>query len=170
MSPGDAARDSVSIGKTMQQVISKTDEVMIALMDALEAEAEPACPARADQRSEGRRSLRARCELQMFSGPEPTIESVPGMVRNLAFCGLSVVACLPRSIQPGRPVEVVVRLPDLTATHMAGIVAFCRPVEGGHHELGVAVKAAGAASILVRNCAEARSIYEWFADALTVTE
>lgn len=154
----------------MQQTMSKTDEVMIALMDALEADAERTCPAVTDQRAEGRRPLRGKCELQIFSGPEPVIQAMPGMVRNLAFCGLSVVARLPRPIRPGRPVEVIVRLPDLTATHMAGIVAFCREVEADHHELGVAVKAAGAAAILMRNPAEARSVYEWFADALTVSE
>jgi hypothetical protein len=154
----------------MQQTISKTDEVVIALMDALEADAARTCPAGADQRSEGRQPLRAKCELQIFTGPEPMIESVPGMVRNLAFCGLSVVARLPRAIQTGRPVEVIVRLPDMTATHMAGVVAFCRDVEGDHYELGVAIKAAGAVAILTRNPAEAHSVYEWFADALTVVE
>jgi len=154
----------------MQQTMSKTDEVMIALMDALEADAEWTCPARADQRSEGRRPLRAQCELQIFSGPELDMQAIPGMVRNLAFCGLSVLAQLPRPIRPGRPIEVIVRLPDLTATHMAGIVAFCREVEADHYELGVAVKAAGAAAILMRDPAEARSVYEWFGEALAVPE
>ncbi len=154
----------------MQQLASCTYETMLALIDALDAHADRAAPGHADLRSEGRRPLRTACELCFFSGDTPSIERSDGVVRNLAFCGLSVLAALPGLQRSGRPVEVLVTLPDGTHTHMAGTIAFCRDVARKHFELGIEVQAAGATSILVRDPAAARTVYDWFAAALNVPE
>lgn len=154
----------------MQQLAPGTCETMLALIDALDQSAQHADLEHADLRSEGRRPVRTDCVLCLFAGSDPSIQEFKGVVRNIAFCGLSVLAALDGRQNPGRPIEVIVKMPGGTRTYMAGTIAFCRDVDGPHFELGIEVKAAGEAAILKRDPDAARSLYDWFADALSIPE
>jgi hypothetical protein len=112
----------------------------------------------------------AECELWLFKSTGDAIIIRDAVTRNLTFLGLSVVTKLPQPVRPGRPVEIVIKVPDFTNTHVAGTVAFCRPVEDNCHEIGINVKAAGSAPILIHRVAASVKTYDWFAEALTVPE
>ncbi len=148
----------------------ETQRTLTALIEAMEAEAAKTVPNGTDSRSERRRVLQAECEICLF-GPtgEPVIVS-DALTRNLTFLGLSVVATLARPVSVGRPVEAIVVAPDHTRKHIAGTAAFCREVDDGCHEIGISVKAAGNAPILMHDVGSARARYDWFAASLDTPE
>ena len=150
----------------MQPCLAETQQSLDALLKAMETQAAKTRPQQDDQRTELRRPLHADCELCIFQASgDPRI--IPDAIaRNLTFLGLSVVAPLPTPLPAGRPVEVVVKVPDHTNTHVVGTVAFCRQVEDDCHEVGISVKAAGSAPILMHDVAASLGIYDWFAEAI----
>lgn len=143
---------------------------MVALLNALDQQSTMRTPPPAEAREEPRRPLRTPCKVGMFSGAEGEVSVARGTVRNVTFRGVAVVMDEPLHLATHRPVEVIVTLPDLRTMHMAGTVAFCRSVDDGCTEIGVAVKAAGEASILMNDIEQARTVYGWFAKALAVAE
>ena len=157
-------------GWIMQPCVTETQQTLTALLQALEDEAAKSTPQDGDQRSESRRPMYAECELWLLRPAGDPIAIRDAVTRNLTFLGLSVVAKLPQLVRPGRPVEAVIKVPDFTNTHVAGTVAFCRPVEDDCHEVGINVKAAGSAPILIHRVAASAETYDWFAEALTVPE
>jgi hypothetical protein len=150
----------------MQPCLTDTQQTLDALLKAMEAQAAKTRPQQDDQRAESRRPLHADCELCVFktNGDPQIIQDA--IARNLTFLGLSVVAPLRAPLPAGRPVEAVVKVPDHTNTHVAGTVAFCRQVEDNCHEVGISVKAAGPAPILMHDVAASLGIYDWFAEAI----
>ena len=152
----------------MQPCLTETQRTLATLLEAIEAETAKTMPRSEDQRSEERHPLHAECELCMFSEVGEPMIVEDAVARNLTFLGLSVVVSAREPVRPGRPVEAVVVVPPHTRTHIAGTVAFCREVEDGCCEIGIAVQAAGATPILMHDVATAWSTYEWFAEALKV--
>jgi hypothetical protein len=150
------------------QPLSKTQQAMASLLDFLDVQKANGQPDDLDRRAEARRTLRAPCEITMFSGLEPTVEVFHGTTRNLSFLGLSVVLNIRSSLpfKVGRPVEVCVCMNESKKTHLAGTVAFCRSIEEECQEVGVAVMAAGESEILTHDVARARSLYGWFTEGL----
>lgn len=161
---------TTNTGVAMQQTTKEMQRILDALLEALDTEAAHMAPAREDQRGERRTNLRAPCDASFFLGADYRVKTVDGVVRNIGFCGLSVVANPGGPISPGRPVEVTVFRPDHTLSHLAGTVAFCRQVADDNFEIGVEVKAAGECTILTHNVSNALSIYDWFSQALRVPE
>lgn len=152
----------------MQPFATETERTLASLLEAIEFEAARTGSHQENQRSERRRPLHADCELGLFNAlGEPVI--VPDAVaRNLTFLGLSVVASMRDPVRIGRPVEAVVWAGNHARTYIAGTVAFCRKVDNDCQEVGIAVKAAGSAPILMHDVHGARTVYDWFDAALQV--
>ena len=123
-----------------------------------------------EKRRETRRPISAECEVRLFHDLGMTTSAVEGEVRNISFRGMSIVSKTPAPIRVGRPVEVLVKVPSLGRKYVAGTVAYCRTIDQDSCELGLDVRAAGAAPILTRDVKAARVIYDWFAVALKVAE
>jgi len=120
----------------------------------------------ADRRGEDRQATCTRCELWVFDGAGEPLRISDAVTRNSSFCGLSMVARLPEPLHIGQPMEAMLASQDKGMTHVAGTVAFCRPVKGDYYEVGVHVKAAGPYKILPGNPVRESSQYDWFTEAL----
>lgn len=152
----------------MKQLLHETKDDLTSVLETLDAAAaEPSD--NEEQRKEMRRPIRKRCEIYVFKGLGAEAVAPAAVARNLTFGGLSVVATIDEPVCPGRPVEAIVTLPNNERTHLAGIVAFCRKVEGNCYELGIEVRAAGKCSILKQDVQASRKLYDWFASALDVS-
>ncbi|MFQ5589663.1 MAG: PilZ domain-containing protein [Phycisphaerae bacterium] len=149
--------------------ISHTLYDLARTLDTLDQASRESCVG-AEQRREPRRPVRARCELYLFRGCGAEVVTLNAVARNLTFGGLSVVFLTVAPVGSGRPVEVLVDIPDHAPTYLAGVVVFCREVDDGRYELGIEVKATGRHPILCNDLPESCALYEWFAKALTVAE
>ncbi|MCP4250531.1 MAG: PilZ domain-containing protein [bacterium] len=109
-----------------------------------------------------RRSFRTPCEVTCFPAGEP-MTTIEGVTRNVSFQGLAAVIDAPLEI--GQPVEVVITLPDQGATHLAGVIAFSRPVPRQRHEIGIAVKASAAKPIFRADPTTAAKRHPWLKEA-----
>ena len=152
----------------MQPCATETQRTLAGLLEAIEAEAARAGARGEDQRSERRRPLHADCELCLFNAQREPVVVPDAVARNVTFLGLSVVASMPDPARIGRPVEAVVWAGNHARTYIAGTVAFCRKVDNDCQEVGIAVKAAGSAPILMHDVHAARTVYDWFDAALQV--
>jgi hypothetical protein len=123
-----------------------------------------------EKRRESRRPVSAKCDLRLFHDLGLRTTSAKGEIRNISFRGMSIVAEFPAPIRAGRPVEVLVNISGLAKKYVAGTVAYCRKADRDSYELGLDVKAAGAAPILTCDVTAAQVIYDWFATALKVPE
>jgi len=121
-----------------------------------------------ERRKESRRSLGAESKVQLFYGPGVRYCTTEGIVRNLTFDGVSVVAGLSEPIRAGRPVEVHVPSLGGPRQYMAGTVVFCRVVDDKCQEIGIYVRATNSDPILTRDSVSARGVYTWFTEALEV--
>ena len=156
-------------GWTMYQPAGDTQEVLEATADIVDAK-KKCWPEHAEKRRESRRSLRTKCDLGLFKGPEAETATLGAVAQNQAFRGLSVQFDGDGPVTTGRPVEVVVNMPGGKRTYLAGIVVFCREVDGAGYELGIDVKASGACSILTHDVKRAKTLYDWFATAVKVPD
>ena len=152
----------------MQPCATETQRTLASLLDAIEADAVRIKARGNDQRAERRRPLHADCELCLFNAMGEPVIIRDAVARNLTFLGLSVVVSMSDPVRIGRPVEAVVWAGDHARTYIAGTVAFCREVDNDCQEVGIAVKAAGSAPILMHDVHMARTVYEWFDAALKV--
>jgi len=151
----------------MNQLLSETADDLAAVLEALDrAAGDP--PDHEDQRKEKRHPVRTRCEIHIFKGIGDSAVAHSALARNLTFGGLSVVMTTDDPVCPGRPVEAIVITPKRERTHLAGIVAFCRKIDGGCYELGIEVKAAGRCAILTQDPDQSRRLYDWFAEGLAI--
>ncbi|MGD2109480.1 MAG: PilZ domain-containing protein [Phycisphaerae bacterium] len=119
-----------------------------------------------ERRNQSRHPMHTKCELRLFYGPGVRCCTVDGVVRNLAFGGVSAVSGLIKPIRAGRPVEVHVPFLDGPQTFLAGTIVFCRKVEDDCHEVGIALRASNCDAILSRDPDTAKGAYAWFAEAL----
>jgi hypothetical protein len=87
-----------------------------------------------DGRKEERKTLISPCILHHFTHPEAAMGTEPACIRNLSTGGASLLVMRP--MVRGEPVEV--ELEEAGARlFLAGLVAHCRRVEGGVHDVGV---------------------------------
>lgn len=148
----------------------ETQRALLALLRTLETGHGRPIESRENQRSEPRQILQAPCVLSLFVDNGRASRTIPGIVRNIAFSGVSVVAKTGSPVRADRPVEIEIDAAPGQRTYAAGTVAFCRRVTEQCFEIGIAVQAVGASPILVADIALARSLYEWFDRALQVRE
>jgi|GEM_PF-2515674 len=150
----------------MQSCVNETERTMRALLDAVEEKAQLNSEQVTDNRAEPRRPLHVESSLCYFTS-EGEIQQVNHVfARNITFLGLSLLGVLPPEVVPGHPVEAIVKPMNHTPTYLAGLVVFRRAVSGDCHEIGISVKAAGCAAVLVNDIPAALKRYEWFKDAM----
>jgi len=119
-----------------------------------------------DRRGENRQATCTRCELWVFDGTGRPSRISDVVTRNSSFCGLSMVARLSGPLRVGQPMEATLASHGNAPTHVAGTVAFCRPVKEDYYEVGLHVKAAGPNKILTAGPERGQSNYDWFMEAL----
>ena len=140
---------------------------MKALLEAVEEEAQQKSELVTDSRAERRRPLHLPSSLCFFTGEGGTCQVDHVLVRNITFLGLSLMGPLPPEIVPGQPVEAIVKPTNHTPTYLAGLVVFRRAVSDDCHEIGISVKAAGCAAVLMNDVPGALKTYGWFSDAMS---
>ena len=93
-----------------------------------------------DDRKQSRSVMLTPCFIRLLAGSASataagiSIEE-PGYVRNFSTTGIGVLAA--RSLSRGDAVEVTICTPDKPPRTLAGVVAFCRHVEGAIHDIGI---------------------------------
>lgn len=139
---------------------------MKALLEAVEEEAQQKSEQVTDSRAEPRRPLHLPSSLCFFTVDGETRQVDHVLVRNITFLGLSLMGPLPPEIVPGQPVEAIVKPTNHTPMYLAGLVVFRRAISDDCHEIGISVKAAGCAAVLMNDVPGALKIYDWFTDAM----
>lgn len=150
----------------MPTIETELESALNAIIEALDANGSRPEAGDAHRRGESRRQLRATCELWLFPETVPTRTGRNFVTRNLSFRGLSVVGTAPGPLRCGEPIEVVIAMPNGSSSHVAGTVAFCRPVEAECSEVGISVEAVGSDWIVARDADSALKRYDWFAKSI----
>lgn len=117
------------------------------------------------QRRHPRYAFRTDCVVRFFSttGKMTTLQ---GRTRNLSRGGIGLLV---RNVfRKGEAIEVELQLPKQPRMYMAGVVQFIRYAGRGYHELGVALKTAGAQPVFSDNPAQAMRSLDWLKDATRV--
>jgi hypothetical protein len=87
-------------------------------------------------RKDQRQRVMAPCQLSYYGGPSQRLQTQEAFIRNLSSGGAAVL--LTRPMVRGDLVELFIDLED-SPVHLAGHVAFCRPVEWPVHDLGLQI-------------------------------
>lgn len=132
--------------------------------------AETGTQTESNRRGENRETACTRCELWVFDFVGKPLRVFDVVTRNSSFCGLAMVARLAKPLHIGEPIEAMTDSHEKGVTHVAGTVAFCRPVKGDYYEVGLHVKAAGPNKILTDDPERGRVSYDWFTEALRLVE
>ena len=114
-------------------------------------------------RKQHRQELLTECALSFIVGSSLEVRSQAAFVRNISAGGIALLASRP--LVRGDLVEIAIRPGDV-AQHLAGMVAFCRHVEGSIHELGVQIVDHAKQPIFMHNPAAAIRDLEWMAQAV----
>ncbi|MHC4611074.1 MAG: sensor domain-containing diguanylate cyclase, partial [Planctomycetota bacterium] len=85
-------------------------------------------------RKQERKRLVAPCILHYFTGAGAEMGSEQAAARNISSGGIGIMVS--RTLIRGEPVEIVLSA-GASQQFLAGLVAFCRHIEGSIHELGV---------------------------------
>lgn len=120
----------------------------------------------ADLRKRERHGLLTPCVVNCFIGGSPTLQGSAAYVRNISTGGLGVLAVRP--MIRGEPVEVALQQEDEHSNmlYVAGLVAFCRHVEGRIYEVGVQLLAQAKDPIFSRDPSSAAQRFDWVVAAL----
>lgn len=111
-----------------------------------------------------RRELITPCRLTALTGVTLEFESEEAYVRNISTGGVGILVA--RSLQPGQPLEIELSIPGKPTLYLAGLVAFCRHVEGAIHDVGVQLFSHSRQPLLSENPIAAIRNLDWVADAL----
>lgn len=150
----------------MQPCQTDTHRTMRELLVAIEEDAESKSAVVPDRRSERRRPLHADCELCVFLDNGEMLMVHDALARNITLLGLSVIGNVPGETRTGQPVEVIIKTPKPSPTHLAGTVVFSRMISPQCRETGISVKAAGPNAIIMDDVETAKAAYSWFADSI----
>ena len=120
----------------------------------------------ADLRKRERHGLLTPCVVNCFIGGSPTLQGSAAYVRNISTGGLGVLVVRP--MIRGEPVEVALQQEDEHSNmlYVAGLVAFCRHVEGRIYEVGVQLLAQAKDPIFSRDPSSAAQRFDWVVAAL----
>lgn len=111
------------------------------------------------QRRHPRYAFRADCVVRFLSSGSLEIVAITGRTRNLSRGGLGILAKHVFSV--GDPVEVELQLPGQPKMYMAGPTQFIRYAGRGFHEIGIALRCAGAKPVFSHNPVAAYQSMEW---------
>jgi hypothetical protein len=117
-------------------------------------------------RQSDRHGLFAWCGVNCFVSGAPTVRRYPGCVRNLSSGGVGLLTT--RLMIRGEPVEVVIEQEGEpgASVYLAGLVAFCRHVEGGIYEVGIQLVARAGEPILSHDAGSPDDRPDWVQEAL----
>jgi len=115
-------------------------------------------------RKEIRKDLMTPCLLYVLRRPSLTVDQHDAFARNISTSGMSLLA--PRYLARGEAVEVALRGAGPASLHVAGLVAFCRHVEGDIHEIGIQFTARANEPIFAGDPPNAIKKFTWLASAI----
>jgi hypothetical protein len=122
----------------------------------------------ADERFEGfrkqhRRVVVSPCVVHYFITNGVTMRSEPGVTRNMSTGGMSML--VPRALGRGEAIEVELDR-GASKLFLAGLVSFCRHVEGAIHEIGMQFVKHSVTPIIYDNITQALNELDWLARAV----
>ncbi|MCZ6836119.1 MAG: PilZ domain-containing protein, partial [Planctomycetota bacterium] len=114
-------------------------------------------------RKQPRRHMISLCRISYLVGPSLNVCGVDGCIRNISAGGLGLV--VGRAMIRGELVEVCISQTD-EPLYAAGLVAFCRHIEGDMHEIGVQLISNDSKPIISENPLQAINRLNWVARAV----
>ena len=117
----------------------------------------------AGMRKQERRRVVMPCRLNYFTESGNEVRGEEAVTRNISTGGVGVL--VPRPMVRAEAVEVVMQKKD-SHLFLAGLVTFCRHIEGGIHEIGVQFVVHSVAPIISGSGAESALKIDWVADAV----
>lgn len=136
-----------------------------ARMKAIAARLNQLSPAEmVEVRKQSRRELLAPCRVCVLRFPGPAADTFDAFVRNISTGGVGFLA--DRFLVRGEPVEVSISRQGQAILYVAGIVAYCRQVDGNTHDVGIQLTAHAKEPIFSHNPANAQAEHFWLASAL----
>ena len=114
-------------------------------------------------RKQKRYELLTPCVLSYLISPRLELRSEDAFVRNISGGGIGLLVA--RALVRGDLVEVSIRQGD-KPLYAAGVVAFCRHIDGAIYEVGVQLADQAKQPIFARNPAAAIEELDWFAQAV----
>ncbi len=117
-----------------------------------------------DIRKQRRTEMLTSCVLRVIAGPNLELKEERSFVRSISTTGLGILTTRP--LVRGEAVEVAIHSQGKSLLYVAGLVAFCRHVEGPVHDIGIQLTAHGKEPIFSSNPKAAVNHYRWLAEAL----
>ncbi len=116
-------------------------------------------------RKQKRKQLIAPCKLATFAGANFGLSNEVGCVRDISSGGIGLLTSTDK--RRGEPIEVAIHTPEKPSLYVAGIVAWCRHIEGCVHEVGIQLFTHAREPILSADPINAIRSLDWVASALT---
>ena len=118
-------------------------------------------------RKQERKKIVLPCVVHHFTGTGTKMGVVRAATRNISTGGIGLL--VDRPMARGEAVEVV--LDRHASKHFfAGLVSFCRRIDGTMHEVGVQFVLHSVTSIISEDPSEALRTYDWVAQALSAKQ
>lgn len=117
-------------------------------------------------RKQSRRDVVSPCVLHCFTADGVTMRAEPAVTRNISTGGLSLLAL--RSMIRGEALEVELDRGS-SRLFLAGLVSFCRHVEGAVHEIGMQFVKHSVTPILFADVPQALNQLAWLPRAVQTT-
>ena len=117
-----------------------------------------------NMRKQERKEMLAPCVLTVFVGTSLQVQGENAYVRNISTGGIGILATRP--LVRGEPIEVMISNQGQSILYVAGLVAFCRHIEGIVYEVGIQFTAHSKEPIFSENPADAVRQHPWLAQAL----
>jgi diguanylate cyclase (GGDEF)-like protein len=115
-------------------------------------------------RKQNRTELLTHCTIHVISGSDCRLLETNAFVRNISTTGIGLLAAHPLS--RGDAVEVAIHSQNNSFLYVAGLVAFCRHIEGPAHEIGIQLTYHANEPIFSKDPKAAIKQLGWLAEAL----
>ncbi len=119
-----------------------------------------------DGRKQQRKPLVCPCTLTLLNQTTLELTVEAAYVRNISTGGIGLLC--QRAVTRGEAAEVTIRVDDRPVHFAAGVVAFCRHIDGAVHEVGLQVFAHGKQPILSHDPIGAIENLDWVAGLINV--
>ncbi|MCZ6682750.1 MAG: HDOD domain-containing protein [Planctomycetota bacterium] len=116
------------------------------------------------QRKRQRKQLITPCSVASFTGMNLGLSIEEAYVYDISTRGIGLM--VPSEKRRGEPIEIAIHTSKKNTLYVAGVVAFCRHVEGCIHQVGVQLFAHGRDPVLSSDPNSAVRNLDWVASAL----
>ncbi len=120
-----------------------------------------------DVRKHQRKCMITPCRLTVLTAVTLQSRTEEAYVRNISTGGIGILATMP--MVRGQPAEIAILIGNESRLFVAGVVAFCRHIEGVVHDVGLQLFMHSKQPILSNNPEEAIRNLDWVAHALRRT-